>query len=506
MVSLWMWLNLPARLVAALGAVVAVAALALPGPINVDNAIKLYGGQQWEGRQILELSPAVQTAIEQENPDVAYYQRQLARLRGVESDPALNMVYTEQTRSDGWLVVSVMGSGQGFTKLNELFFDGTAQISSSEQSGQEVVRIFQGNRNPGELASVGGSENWAVLGQQVVQSNADQVQLFSTARWVDPFDIEIEIVPAGGVPNNSLAKVPSALYGTLPVEGAAEPPPLIPGLPTPVPTPAGVNVIRNGEFEIPWPDEELNGVAPEWEGYDNGRAHFGWYEEMWPEAVYEGERSQLMEIFEVEPNYYDRVMAIYQTVDVVPNSQYFLEMYVMLRSDADAELRNQDDRQMHWGIDPYGEGNYDNVQEWVLMDLKEQDRLGSTAYAGAWPLEFERVTGTITTTASSRITLFIRGLKKFPDNVEINMNIDNVRLVGPANAAPAAASKPAATAVAVQVTPQPDGPGQEDAALPSSGGVINRPASMGKVAMGGFVLVLIGAAATLGLLSYRKET
>ncbi|GAB4437610.1 MAG: hypothetical protein Kow0031_19440 [Anaerolineae bacterium] len=505
MLSIWMWLNIPARLLAVLATGAAVAVLALPGPVDVDNAIKLYAGEQWEGRQILELSPAVQTALEQENPDVAYYQRQLARLRAVESDPALNMTYSEKERSDGWLVVSVSGTGQGFAKLNELFFGGAAQISASEFGGQELVRITQSNRNPGELTAVGGSENWTIVGQQVVQSNADQVQLYSIARWLNPFDLDIELNTVAGAPNGSLAAVPSALYGILPAEGAAEPPPLIPGLSTPVPTPAGVNVIRNGEFEIPWPDEELNGVAPEWEGYDNGRAHFGWYEEMWPEAVWEGERAQLMEIFEVEPNYYDRVMAIYQTVDVVPNSQYFLEMYAILRSDADPELRNKDDRQMHWGIDPLGEGNYDNVTEWVLMDLNEQNRFGSTApYPEDRLLEYQRVTGTITTTNSSRITLFIRGLKKFPDNVEINMNIDNVRLVGPNNVV-AAASKPAPTAVAVQVTPQPASPSQEDAALPSSGGVISRPASFGKVAIGGFVLIIIGVAATLGLLNHRKE-
>ncbi len=505
MVSMWMWLNLPARLLAAFTTVVAVAALALPGPVNVDSAVKLYTGQNWEGRQIMELSPAMQTAIEQEDPDSAYYQRQLARLRAVESDPALNMTYTEETRSDGWLVVSVMGTGQGFTKLNELFFDGAAQISSSELAGQEIVRILHPNRNPGELTTVGGSENWTIAGKQVIQSNADQVQINSIARWLNPFDIDIELSATEGAPNNLLALVPSALYGTLPAEGAADPPPLIPGLPTPVPTPAGIDVIRNGDFEIPWPNEELNGVAPEWEGFDNGRAHFGWYEEMWPEAVYDGKRSQLMEIFEVESDLQNRVMAIYQTVDVEPNSEYLLEMYVVFRSNADPELRNSFNRQMHWGIDPSGQGDYNNVTEWVYMDVTEQNRLGSTApFPETKLLEFERITATVTTANSPRLTLFIRGIKKYADNVEVNMNIDNVRLIGPADATPIP-SPVAVSDAAPQATPAPDGPTQEDASLPSSGGVLNRSASVGKVAMGGFVLVIIGAAATLGLLSYRKE-
>jgi len=53
---------------------------------------------------------------------------------------------------------------------------------------------------------------------------------------------------------------------------------------------APVNVIVNGDFEKPWENRE--GVAPDWEPYSNGQAHFGWYEELWPEAVYGGSESR----------------------------------------------------------------------------------------------------------------------------------------------------------------------------------------------------------------------
>ncbi len=246
-----------------------------------------------------------------------------------------------------------------------------------------------------------------------------------------------------------------------------------------------VDVIRNGGFEARDPDPMV-GTALEWEAYSNGQAHFGWYDETWPEAVHEGEHAQLMEIFRVDGNILDRTIAIYQTVNVVPNARYDLTLHALMRSDAPEPLRNQDEYEMSWGVDYFGEANYENVEEWVHMPLTEQLRLGSHGEVpDNEPLFYEVITGTVQTQASNRLTLFIRAVKKFPTGTEVNFDVDTVSLVGPIG-----------TNVVVQ--PEPD---DDDAAnLPVSGSALPRNLSLGALLLGGLILVVLGVGATANLL------
>ena len=263
----------------------------------------------------------------------------------------------------------------------------------------------------------------------------------------------------------------------------------------PLQEPEPVDVIVNGDFELPWEDRE--DVAPEWEAYTNGQAHVGWYEETWPEAVHTGEQAQLMEIFEVDPNVQSRVIAIYQTVDVAPDSTYDLELFAILRSMVQPGDRNKDEFAMHWGVDYAGEGEYENVEEWVFMPLEEQSRLGSTGeYPDDIPLFYERITGTIETGESDKITLFIRGLKKFATPPEVNFDVDDVSLVGP----------PPGPIVIIT----PEAPAEDDTAaeemMPDTGAALPEQFSAGALALGGLVIVVLGVGAAAGLLLTRKET
>ncbi len=244
-----------------------------------------------------------------------------------------------------------------------------------------------------------------------------------------------------------------------------------------------VNVIVNGDFELPW--EDNSGVAPHWSPYTNGHAHVGWYEETWPEAVHSGERAQLMEIFEVDPGQQSRVIAIYQTVDVAPNSTYDLKFYAIMRSMVQPGDRNKGEFEMHWGVDYSGQGDYENVQTWHLIPLEEQNRLGSTGeYPDDKPLFYEEVTGTIDTGNSSRITLFIRGLKKFATPPEVNFDVDDVTLVGP---------------------PPGSSGDMVEAAMPDTGAVFLGRVSTGTAVMGGIVLVVIGLAAASAVVRLRAR-
>ncbi len=484
MFTSWVSLNFAEKLLGAVAVAVTTFMLAqLPGPIKMDTQISFYENGQWQAARVIEISPNVQQAVNGGDESVMQLVEQINKLKGAAAGTEVKFTYNEQVRSDGWTVITASGTGTGYDSLSNILFSGKADFRVGVfDTDKREVSLFVGNLDPQSVTAVGGKITYRITGQQITQSNADQVQLLNTAIWDNPTEMDVKLTEIAGAP-------PGVTVAELAPEPGGEQPQV-----QPAQQPNEVNVIRNGDFELSWVNQD--GVAPEWEGYDNGRAHASWYEELWPEAVRRGERAQLMEIFEVEANVLDRVIAIYQTVDVVPNAQYALELYAIMRTDADPALRNQSEFEMHWGIDPFGEGNYDNVQTWHLMPLTEQNRRGSTApYPEDIPLVYERITGTVTTTNTNQITLFIRGLKKFPTNVEVNFDVDEVSLVGPAPGTIMAASKPDAAA-----------PTEQDAKLPTSGAVLSRPASVGMMLLGGLVLVILGTAAAASLLhSHRRD-
>ncbi len=204
-------------------------------------------------------------------------------------------------------------------------------------------------------------------------------------------------------------------------------------------TDGGENVIKNGNFEARW--TVVESVAPYWQPYNNGQAHFGWYKELWDEAVRKDgwpdpdSQSQLLEIYQFAPNAPpDRMIAIYQTAEVVPNSSYDLTIYALMRTDTPPNLRTGQDYEMHWGIDYRGTGNYENVLQWVKIPLTEQARIGSNEPNDLNKnprLFFESAKAAIYTANNSKITLFIRGVKKRETGYEVNFNIDDVSLIGP---------------------------------------------------------------------------
>ncbi|MBI1879682.1 MAG: hypothetical protein HYR94_15920 [Chloroflexi bacterium] len=257
------------------------------------------------------------------------------------------------------------------------------------------------------------------------------------------------------------------------------------------------NVIKNCSFEVR-DSNSNNGVAVNWAPFSNGQAWASWYDETWPEAVRTGEHAQLMEIFQVEPNVLDRVIAIHQTVDVAPNTVYSLTINAIMRSQAPVQDRNKFEFEMHWGIDFSGQGNYEAVETWNLMPLTEQFRLGSTGeYPEDIPLFYETITGTVPTGSSNRITLFIRGLKKFSTGTEVNFDVDDVSLLK-------AASAPQPLVPQTGQVIDPAIPNQQTSNLPTSGAILPRNVSGGALAISGLVLIALGVSAAVSVTN-RKE-
>ncbi len=193
------------------------------------------------------------------------------------------------------------------------------------------------------------------------------------------------------------------------------------------------NVIRNGDFEL-WSNG--NEVATYWQPFSNGNAHFGWYNELWREAIHSGSHAQEMEIEREDWGVNYRVIAINQTVDVRPNFTYTLTIHVMMRSNTAFDQRNRGDYAMDWGISYAGPSDYNAVElngtGWFNINLPEQARLGSLSPTAldAKLLTYSQVRAFIYTGSQKKITLFIRGVKKDASEGEANFNVDDVSLIG----------------------------------------------------------------------------
>jgi hypothetical protein len=279
------------------------------------------------------------------------------------------------------------------------------------------------------------------------------------------------------------------------------------------------NAIKNGGFEeISGDNTQGNVVATHWQSYQNGGAEFGWYDEQWSEAIHSGRHAQLLEIRRVESFRPNRVIAIYQTVDVIPNMHYLLTIHALMRSDAPYPLRNQGEYAMEWTIDYQGRGKYHYVTDWVPMDLTEQLRIGSSGPSDDNNhLFYQHITSTIFTGNTNRLTLWIRGMKIEPTGTELNFNVDDVSLVGPYIIPTATPTRPPSPTFTRRPTPTPTAtitptlvitpglPTTGKGVLPDAGAVLPRNISAGALALGGLVLIVLGAGAAHSLLRDRKK-
>jgi hypothetical protein len=218
---------------------------------------------------------------------------------------------------------------------------------------------------------------------------------------------------------------------------------------TPTPIPAPGNVIVNGGFEEGF--LEGQGVGVGWGRFQNGNVFAGWYDDTWTKVVFEGKHAQLLELRGAKE--LDRYVGISQSVNVVPNADYVLTLHGLVRSDSGSPQESNFGFRMQYGIDYTGGIDWQSPNiKWVELpwdDQPREDKTGDVQY------RMESYTATVRA-QSAKLTLFIRGWKKWADDVEGNYDIDGVSLVGPRGAAPppatAAPSQPTATSVPGQPT------------------------------------------------------
>lgn len=213
----------------------------------------------------------------------------------------------------------------------------------------------------------------------------------------------------------AMAEVTPTAVPTTASEGESVPtstPALPPPPPTPVPQPT--ELLVNGNFEEGFGGD---GVAVGWHKFSNGDAAFGWHDDTWDPVVWEGGHSQLLSI--VTPNYNDRYVGIYQTVQVVPNQPYELTLHGLVRANTPAE---QYGHRLYWGVNYDGSTDWQAVDNWVELSWDQHPLMDDK-------FSFNDYTTVITPPGKS-LTLFIRGHSKWPRQSEADFNLDGLSLRG----------------------------------------------------------------------------
>ena len=185
------------------------------------------------------------------------------------------------------------------------------------------------------------------------------------------------------------------------------------------------DMIVNGSFEGGFQEEF--GVGYGWGGFSNGNAVVGWSVDDGDTVVADGQYSQRLEIKDALDR--DRIIGLYQTVSVIPGEQYKLILQGLVRS----EEGNIDDS--NYGYRVQYAIDYEGKTAWELLDPDAWQELPwdeqSLALMEGAQYRMD-VFDTTVTAKTDRLTLFVRGWKKWLDNGTGVFNLDAIRLIGPA--------------------------------------------------------------------------
>ncbi len=188
------------------------------------------------------------------------------------------------------------------------------------------------------------------------------------------------------------------------------------------------NLVMNGGFEEGFQGEF--GVGYGWGGFSNGSASAGWSGEDWDKAVPAGQYAQRIEIKNATDR--DRYAGIYQTIAVVPGQQYKLTIRGLVRSEEGSITTSDYGYRLQFAVDHGGGTTWELLDAAAWQEIPWDEQPLYEPADGVYRLEtFE----TTLTPKSDRITLFIRGWKKWLNNGAGIFNLDEISLVGPAPAA-----------------------------------------------------------------------
>jgi hypothetical protein len=198
--------------------------------------------------------------------------------------------------------------------------------------------------------------------------------------------------------------------------------------------------LANGDFESGFTSTAVGLVGNGWHSFDNGgQIQYGFYDEVWPPVINDGEHAQLIELntFNRGGSDPDRYAGIYQTVAVAPGETYELSLHGMLRAMEDDPDRTNYSYRLQYGVDYTGGTDWTAVSNWVEIPW-------DTVYPRLSPGSMDSYSASITAT-SPRLTLFFRVWKKWGTTQrELDVDLDTISLKG--------AMPPASTPLSVALT------------------------------------------------------
>jgi len=215
------------------------------------------------------------------------------------------------------------------------------------------------------------------------------------------------------------------------------------------------DLLVNGGFEGGF--QEDFGVGYGWGAFSNGNAVVGWNYDDWSAVVGSGKYSQRIEIKQALDQ--DRYAGIYQTISVVPGQQYKLTIHGVIRSD-EGDVKSSDyGYRLQYAIEDKGGVAWELVSPQAWQELPWDERpMQLAAGQGKYPQQtFE----TTITAKTDKLTLFIRGWKKWLNNGAGIFDLDDISFVGPA---PEGFQAPVAQAVALNGV----APAQSSAEVPAA--------------------------------------
>lgn len=195
------------------------AALLLAGCINAQSNVALYGNGQWSGVQAMTLSAEFVEMMESSGEGTGDISTEtegldewLQQAQSASDRADLNVSFNEVKNDDGSLSYILQASGQGLETLNEVMFQGEADIQEAVIDGQKRITIVydasQSGDNSGSaptpeeaqmsaemMQAFGISIITKISGGDIISHNADRVE-GGTAVWETPTVVEITLTEA----------------------------------------------------------------------------------------------------------------------------------------------------------------------------------------------------------------------------------------------------------------------------------------------------------------------
>jgi len=200
--------------------VIGLATLMLAGCMSAQTNLALYGQEQWSGVQAITLSSDFVELMESEGADLSSelspesegLDQWLQQAQSATDRENVNVSFNEVKGDDGSLSYVFQADGSQYALLNELLFQGQAEISVAEVNGQRHVTIRYDAAAATEGSAGGASQADAemsaemmqlfgitivtrISGGEIISHNADRVE-GNTAIWDTPRLIQITLTEA----------------------------------------------------------------------------------------------------------------------------------------------------------------------------------------------------------------------------------------------------------------------------------------------------------------------